>query len=223
MTGAQLVRPSDERPHLPGDDPEWREWWWFSTLTAPVGRPSWVPPDLVEPPASGSPAGQMNLSVGLCLLPNQGTACYWAGLDWPARSGDEPGLPAMPGSPVVVWDDSVPLPQDGQLEIRADGLWAEHAIEASLEQMGLGCEAFGLKLSSWEDLRAEPLVGERVPFGFDVEWATVDGENPQALDLTSTPASQGYRLTCTVFGEILVGDHRLDIDASGYRAHGWTT
>lgn len=214
------MKPSDEHPHPPDpDDPGWAEWWHFHF--APTG--------------SGGPAGW----VRLCLLPHEGLAHYWASL------GGE-GQPL-----VVVHDDEVLLPRGRAMEIRAEGLWADHVVEAPFEQVGVGCEAFGLRLDSVDDLSAQPLMGERVPFGLDLEWATgmaapeelggrhlrgQPGETGTRLGTQGGAAGRdshhgsalvvdinrtGYRIACHVYGEALVGDERLAIDAPGIRIHGW--
>lgn len=190
------MEPGDEQPHSPGVDPEWAEWWYFD-FAAPA-----------EPAAAGDPA--LVGCVRLCLLPNQGVARYWASL-----VGE--GRPL-----VVVHDDEVPLARRRSLEIRTEGLWADHVVEAPFEQVGVGCEAFGLRLDSPADLRRNPVVGERVPFGLDLEWAT-GPEAAVAGDPDSPPPGSGYRIDCQVYGEVLVADERIELDAPGTRSHGWGT
>jgi hypothetical protein len=210
------VEPEDERPHQPGADPRWAEWWYFDFAVADV-------------PAAAA-GGQERLAgcVRLCLMPYQGVARYWASLVGSGRQ------------PVVVHDDEVPLPRRGSMEVRAEGLWADHVIEAPFEQVGVGCEAFGLRLGSLADLECKPVVGERVPFGLDLEWATLPGVSPLAVGIGSdTPAGeptvagdgsqprsparapQGYRIDCEVLGEVLVSDERIQIEAPGSRRHAW--
>lgn len=179
------MEPEDEWPHQPGEDRTWAEWWCFDfAATEGAG----------DAPLAGA--------VRLCLLPHQGTARYWASLVGDGRQ------------PVVVSDDEVPLPRGSAMEIRTEGLWADHAIEAPFEQVGVGCEAFGLRLGSLDDLERNPIVGDRIPFGLDLEWATRSGawvpEPPQ-----------GYRIGCEVYGEVLVGDERIGIDVPGSRTHAW--
>lgn len=207
------MEPEDEWPHLLDADQQWAEWWYFD-FAAAEGTGG-------DAPLAGC--------VRLCLMPQQNVARYWASLVGASRL------------PVVVHDDEVPLPRNGSMEIRTEGLWADHVIEGPFEQVGVGCEAFGLRLDSLADLERNPVVGERVPFGLDLEWGSLrhaslresrsgsspvgeppvagDGSQPQSM----TRDLQGYQIACHVLGEVLVGDERLQIDAPGNRSHGWGT
>ena len=98
----------------------------------------------------------------LGLYPNLGVAWYWACL-------------VGEGRPLVtVIDHEVALPKAPSLEIRADGLWADHIVETPFDHMTLGCEAFAVA-------RRRPGRGLRRPprrpgaFGFDLEWETDRG------------------------------------------------
>mgnify|MGYP006199955153 CR=1 FL=1 len=91
------------------------------------------------------------------FYPNQQACWYWACLVGEGRR------------PVMVVDHDVPPPRRRTLEVRHDGLWADHTIEVPFDHATLGCEAFGLVLDGPTDAY-RPLVGERVPFGLDLEW-----------------------------------------------------
>ena len=158
--------------------------------------------------------------VRICLLHNQRTVWYWASLVGPGRL------------PVVVHDDEVALPRPGSLEIRAEGLWADHIIEVPLEQVTVGCEAFALRLDDPVDIADDPVLGERIPFGLDLEWETVkdtavgraaiDSAVERAFEWEGVnPGEAAYQLACDVHGDVLVADDRIHIETGGRRWHGW--
>ena len=75
---------------------------------------------------------------------------------------------------VTVIDNAVPFPTNYEsLELRTDGLWADHHVETPLEHFSLGLEAFGVALDdpadTYQRLRAahparlRPGVGDRRP------------------------------------------------------------
>ncbi len=145
--------------------------------------------------------GRLGGYVRLGLYPNQDTAWYWACL-------------VGQGRPLVtVIDHDVPLPAGSSLEIRADGLWADHTVEDPLDHMTLGCEAFAVGLSHPAEAYGA-MRGERVAFGLDLEWETDGGTYPY-------PGVSRYEVPCRVHGEILVGDERIDLDGWGQRDHSW--
>ncbi len=95
----------------------------------------------------------------------------------------------LPDGVVVVHDDDVPLPREGSLEVRADGLWAEVVHEAG-DHWSFGLEAFGLRFDTVDEARTSD-VGERVPVGLDLEW------------------DRGR-----VVGDLLVGRTRIPVDTT---------
>jgi hypothetical protein len=141
--------------------------------------------------------------VRLGLYPNLGAAWYWACLVGPGRPL------------VIVVDHAVALPtRPGSLEVRADGLWADHNCETPLERWSLALEAFAVSLDDPLDAYGTAW-GERVPFGLDLEWET-DGtvfRYPPGLDR--------YEVPCHVHGEVLVGAERVHVDGPGQRDHSW--
>jgi hypothetical protein len=121
-----------------------------------------------------------------------------------------------PADLVAVVDDDVPSPKGASMELRTDGLWADHIVETAFDHVSVGCEAFALRVDPPLDLSFE-LVGERVPFGLDLGWET-------AGDVMSRTAGdvQGYEVPCLVYGEILLSDGRIVVDAApGRRGHLW--
>ncbi|MFZ6003985.1 MAG: DUF7065 domain-containing protein [Actinomycetota bacterium] len=146
--------------------------------------------------------GSLGGYVRLGLYPNLGTAWYWA-----CVVGE--------GRPLVtVIDHEVKLPTAPSLEIRADGLWADHTVETPYEHMTLGCEAFAVSVDDPAEVYGD-LRGDRVPFGLDLEWET-DGEGVYPWIGTTR-----YEVSCNVHGEILVGDERIELDGIGQRDHSW--
>jgi len=145
--------------------------------------------------------GTLGGYVRLGLYPNLGVAWYWACL-------------VGEGRPLVtVIDHEVRPPSAPSLEIRAEGLWADHTIEDPFEHLTLGCEAFAVGVDDPAEVYGD-LRGERVPFGLDLEWETDGAVYPW-------PGATRYEIPCTVHGEILVGDETIAFDGVGQRDHSW--
>lgn len=137
------------------------------------------------------------------FYPNLGRVWYWACLVGPDRPL------------VIVTSDDAPLPKGEQsLEVRTDGIWADHGIDAPLEQMSISLESFALELDDPTDMYRDPR-GRRVPFGFDLEFAT-----DRAAYLWP-PIQDRYEIPCSVHGTIQVGEETIGIDAWGQRDHSW--
>jgi hypothetical protein len=149
--------------------------------------------------------GRLGGYVRLGLYPNQNQCWYWACL-----VGE--GRPL-----VIVVDHGVAPPRPPALEIRAEGLWADHTVEVPFDHMTLGCEAFALAVDDPAAVyEGEAARGDRVPFGLDLEWDT-DG-----AAYAYPPGTTRYEVPCHVHGEVLVGDVRIPIDdALGQRDHSW--
>jgi hypothetical protein len=145
--------------------------------------------------------------VRLGLYPNRTVAWYWA-----CVVGEGRRL-------VTVVDHDVRPPRPPSLEIRAEGLWADHNIETPFDHISLGCEAFALGLDDPAAMYGPdgPPVGDRVGFGLDLEWET-DG-----AAYVYPPGTTRYEVPCRVHGEVLVGDERIELDAIGERDHSWGT
>lgn len=151
-----------------------------------------------------APDGSLGGYVRIGLYPNQGVAWYWA-----CVVGE--------GRPLVtVVDHEVPLPVPGSLEVRSEGLWADHTIEAPFDHVTLGCEAFGLRVDDPAEVY-EPggPRGERVPLGLDLEWETDGGV------YAYPPGATRYEVPCRVHGRVLVGDETVELDGVGQRDHSW--
>ncbi len=147
------------------------------------------------------PDGSLGGYVRLGLYPNLGVAWYWACL-------------VGEGRPLVtVIDHEVPVPGTG-LEVRTEGLWAAHNLETPLDHWSLGCESFAVSVEDPTEVYRGDLRGDRVPFGFDLEWETVGGVYPY-------PGVDRYEVPCRVHGEVLVGQERIEVDGVGQRDHSW--
>jgi hypothetical protein len=146
--------------------------------------------------------GELGGYVRIGFYPNQGSCWYWACL-----VGADRRL-------VTVIDHDVPPTARPSLEIRHDGLWADHTIEVPFDHVTLGLEAFGLLLDDPAETYG-PMRGERVPFGLDLEWET-DG-----AAYAYPPGTTRYEVPCRVHGEVLVGSERIALDAVGQRDHSW--
>jgi hypothetical protein len=181
------VEPADEATHPPGPEPFWQESYYLDFAAA-----------------DGSIGGYVRIGRYPNLGPDgAGVIWYWACVVGPDRSL------------VTVIDNAVPFPNAyDSLELRTDGLWADHHVETPLDHFSLGLEAFGVALDDPADTY-RGMRGVRTPLGFDLEWET-DGipfRWPQGLDR--------YEIPCRVHGEILVGDERIEFEGPGQRDHSW--
>jgi hypothetical protein len=146
--------------------------------------------------------GSLGGYVRIGLYPNLNRVWYWACL-------------VGEGRPLVtVIDHDVRLPVRPSLEIRGDGLWADHTVEKPFDHFTLGCEAFGLALDDPAETYGD-MRGERTPLGLDLEWDTV-GDGAYVW-----PGATRYEIPCDVHGEILLGDERIEFDGIGQRDHSW--
>lgn len=145
--------------------------------------------------------GSLGGYVRLGVYPNMDVAWYWACL-------------VGEGRPLVtVLDHDVRPPKPGSLEVRADGLWADHTVEEPFEHVSLGCEAFAVAVDDPSEVYGD-LRGDRVPFGLDLEWETDGAAYPW-------PGTTRYEVPCTVHGEVLLGDETIAFDGVGQRDHSW--
>ncbi len=179
------VDPADELTHPSGPEPLWSESYYLD-FTA----------------ADGSVGGYVRIGRYPNLGPGgQGVIWYW-------------GCVVGPDRPLVtVIDHTVPFARNySSLEVRNDGLWADHNVEEPLERFSLGLEAFGVALDEPADTY-HGLRGERTPLGFDLEWETDGIPFRWPIDR--------YEIPCRVHGEILVGDERIEFEGPGQRDHSW--
>jgi hypothetical protein len=155
-----------------------------------------------------SPDGAVGGYVRVARCPHLGAGGTGAMWYWACVVGPDRRL-------VTVIDHDVPIPgREGSLELRHDGLWADHNVEEPLGRLSLGLEAFGMGLDDPADTY-HGLRGERTPLGFDLEWET-DG-----IPFRWPDQIPRYEIPCRVHGEILVGDERIELDGIGQRDHSW--
>lgn len=152
--------------------------------------------------ADGSLAGYARLA----LRAGERVAWWWA-----AVVGESRPL-------VTVRAHDIRIPAQGT-EVRTDGVWACLTCEEPDEHWSVGLEAFGVALDdpleAWGDER-----GDVVPFGLDLEWEAAAPVEPLGPH-SSGRQSEGYAQCCTVHGDVLIGDERIEVDASGHREHAW--
>lgn len=146
--------------------------------------------------------GTLGGYVRLGLYPNQGAAWYWSCL-----VGEDRPL-------VTVVDHTVALPGAGSMEVRAEGLWADHTVEVALDHMTLGCEAFAVSLDDPVAMYGDAR-GDRVPLGLDLEWETDGGA------YLYPPGTTRYEIPCRVHGRVQVGEEAIEVDTVGQRDHSW--
>jgi len=108
------------------------------------------------------------------------------------------------GEPVVALCDEFPL--RSTLELRGNGLWADHNLEDPFVHWSVGLEAFALALDHPGDDR-----GLRVPLGYDLDWEC----EPDVL----AAVDDGYEQPARVRGEVLLGADSYDLDGWGWRSH----
>lgn len=109
-------------------------------------------------------------------------------------------------APVVALADAFGLKRS--LELRGDGLWADHNLEDPFVHWSVGLEAFALALDDPADER-----GERVPLGYDLDWEM------DAAAIAPLDDDGGYEQPASVHGEVLLGADAYELDARGWRSH----
>ena len=142
--------------------------------------------------------------VRIGFYPNLNKVWYWACLVGPDR-------PLV----TVIEHDVVMPASASSLEVRADGLWADHVVETPNEHMSINLEAFGLQLDDPSEVYGPNPRGTRVPFGFELDFHT-----DRAAYLWP-PVTPRYEIPCRVEGFVLVGSERIEVDGWGQRDHSW--
>ena len=157
--------------------------------------------------------GSLGGYVRIGRYPNLGVVWYWAclvGVDRPL---------------VTVLAHDVPPPtREGSLELRSDGLWADHNCETPWDHFSLGLEAFGIGLDDPADVYRDEPRGDRVGLALDLEWETDPGDrgdDPTDSVFRYPVGLERYEIPCRVHGEILVGPETLELDGWGQRDHSW--
>ncbi len=159
------------------------------------------------------PAGALGGYVRIGRYPNLGVVWYWACLVGEGR----------PLVTVLAHDLAAPR-RDGSLELRGDGLWADHNCETPWDHWSLGLEAFGVGLDDPAEVYSPEPRGDRVGLAFDLEWETDPGDrgpDAQASVFRYPAGLDRYEVPCRVHGEILVGPDTIELDGWGQRDHSW--
>jgi len=137
-------------------------------------------------------ASGFGVVLRLSFFAAERVAWWWAG-----AVGVGPALVALRVA-------DAPLPRRGTT-VRTDGLWV------AVEPWAVSMECFAVAYDDpWEAARSER--GDVVPFGLDLSF--VDVGEAEGLE-------DGFGQWCTVHGEVLLGDARVEVDCEGYRAHAW--
>jgi hypothetical protein len=180
------VDPLDERRHAPDGTELWNESYYLDWFTE-----------------DGTLGGYVRIGFVPHLHGSSGAVWYWACL-------------VEEGGPLVtVIDHDVPLPRDDRsLEVRHEGLWADHDVPEPVERMSTNLESFAVALDDPADVY-HGCRGERVPFGFELDWHT------DRAAYQWPPVTPRYEIPCRVDGRVLVGDREIDVDAWGQRDHSW--
>ena len=138
-----------------------------------------------------APEGTIGGHLALWRWPAAGVGCYATAF---FRAGE----------PVVALYDEFPL--KATLELRGQGLWAEHNLEQPFAHWSVGLEAFALALDDPAEDR-----GERIALGYDLDWEC----EPSQCSLLD----DGYEQPATVRGEVLLGMNAYELDGFGWRSH----
>jgi hypothetical protein len=150
-----------------------------------------------------SPDGSIGGYIRVGIVPNLDAVWYWACFV-------ERGRPL-----ITVIDHEVPLPSSPlSLELRHDGLWADHVMPEPLERMSCSLEAFAVALDDPTEVYRSGF-GDRVPFGLELDWET------DRAGYQWPPLTPRYEIPCRVRGEVLVGDRTIEVDGWGQRDHSW--
>jgi hypothetical protein len=147
-------------------------------------------------------AADLGVVVELTWLPHHRVAWYAAALVGRSRPY------------VLVSAGDIPMARPtASLELRHEGIWAQHVCETPHDHWTIGLEAFGVALDDPADALAGAF-GDLTGLGLDVEW--------EAAGPIDVLAAGSYRQPCRVYGEVLVGaEVHGDVAGVGWRRHRW--
>ena len=145
--------------------------------------------------------GSLGGSLRLGLRPQEGISWVWCSVVGEGRRL------------VTVIEQEAPLPRQGALDLRCEGLWTDVVCETPLEHWSVGLEAFGVALDEPGDALTD-LRGERIGVGLDLGWEGVAAAVPLG------PGS-GYAVPADVHGEVLLGAETITFDGWGTWEHAW--
>ncbi len=74
------------------------------------------------------------------------------------------------------------LSKGSTYEIRGDGIWSDLNCEVINEHWSLSCESFALRVPTdeylaYKDTRNALLIGDRIPFGYELDVSTTNGDD----------------------------------------------
>lgn len=142
----------------------------------------------------------------LTLVPNQRRCWYRAAL-------------VRHGEPLLLMDEmDAPLPRRQELEVKAEGLWADHVCEVAMKQWTLANEAHAVALDDPDDAIGRA-YGTVTPMAFDLEWYATGPV--AALSIIAGIEQAGYRQPGEVHGLIELPGGSLTIVALADRRHSW--
>ncbi len=136
-------------------------------------------------------------------------AWYWAAL-------------ARAGRPLLhVTDFDVTVRTADPFIVKGEQLWAEHTIDAPMEQWSIGNETYASALEDPDEALGRA-YGDPTPIAFDLEWyATGPAQVPADL----AGADAGYEQPGVVHGRIeIAGEGPVDLaEVPAHRWHRWGT
>lgn len=135
------------------------------------------------------------------------TAWYWAAL-------------ARAGRPLLhITDFEVPVRRVDPFIVKGEQLWAQHTIDAAMEQWSIGNETYAAALDDPDEALGRA-YGDPTPIAFDLEWYATD-EPQQLTDLAG--ADDGYEQSGVVHGAIeILGEPQLVLtEVPSRRWHRW--
>jgi hypothetical protein len=146
--------------------------------------------------------GTLGGYVRIGLYPNLGVTWQWACLVGARR----PLVTAI--------NHHAPLPPAGSLEIRCDGLTANHECRTPNQRFGVAIDARAAVL---DDPAEAYRPGDRAttPLTLDLEWETDGPGGYRFRDMAR------YEISCRVHGSIEVGAESIDFAGFGQRDHSW--
>ena len=116
-----------------------------------------------------------------------------------------------PDQPLLVIEDlDAPLPRQ-DLELKSEGLWADHVCEAPMRQWTVANEAYAVALDDPEEAIGRG-YGVPTPVAFDVEWYA---------GAPVTRVADGYRQCGEVHALIELPGGPLSFVAPAWRDHRW--
>jgi len=119
---------------------------------------------------------------------------------------------------LVIEDLGAPLPRQ-DLELKSEGLWADHICEAPMRQWTVANEAYAVALDDAEEAIGRG-YGVPTPVAFDLEWYAT-GRADAPADAPVELLADGYRQSGEVHAVIELPGGPLSFVARAWRDHRW--